>query len=152
MKVSFKYVENGGFQTDVPEKVPVTLKNSIADNTQNFSPTEHLLISMGGCSSDDVINILKKMKVNFDSFRCEVLGDRAEEHPKVLTHANIHYIFEGDVDPDKIRKAINLSLTKYCSVSIIAKRGGADLRYSLTINGKEFDFDKLPEDALSVTS
>lgn len=152
MKVSFKYVEDGGFQTDVPEKVTVTLKNSIANNTQNFSPNEHLLIGMGGCSSDDVVSILKKMKVDFDTFRCEVTGDREEEHPKVMKHVNIHYFLEGDVDPDKVRKAINLSLTKYCSVSIVVKRGGADLRYSLTINGKEYDFDKLPEEALKTTA
>lgn len=149
MKVSFKYVENGGFQTDVPDKVPVTLKNTVTGNVQNFSPTEHLLIAMGGCSSDDVVNILKKMKVDFTGFRCEVTGERREEHPKTLTHVNIHYIMEGDIDPDKARKAIGLSLTKYCSVSIIVKNGGADLRYSLTVNGKEIDFDKVPGETVA---
>ncbi|MCL4337388.1 MAG: OsmC family protein [Candidatus Thermoplasmatota archaeon] len=149
MKVSFKYVENGGFQSDVPDKVPITLKNSIANNTENFSPTEHLLIAMGGCSSDDVVGILNKMKVGFRSFRCEVTGERAEEHPKTLTHVNIHYILEGDVDPEKARKAIGLSLTKYCSVSIIVKRGGADLRYSLTINNKNIDTERVPEEAVA---
>ncbi len=152
MKISFKYVDNGGFQTDVPEKVSITLKNSIANNTQNFSPTEHLLIAMGGCSSDDIVNILKKMKVDFTGFRCEVTGEREEEHPKTLKHVNIHYILEGEVSPEKARKAINLSLTKYCSVSIIVKKGGADLRYSLTINGKELDLDRLPEEALQATA
>lgn len=152
MRISFKYVENGGFQTDVQDKVSVTLKNSIANNTQNFSPTEHLLIAMGGCSSDDIVNILKKMKMDFAGFRCEVTGDRGEEHPKVLKKVNIHYLLDGDIDADKARKAINLSLTKYCSVSIIVKRGGADLRYSLTINGKELDTDKLPEEALQASA
>ena len=149
MKVSFKYVENGGFQSDTPGKVQVTLKNSIANNTENYSPTEHLLIAMGGCSSDDVVGILRKMKVDFSSFRCEVTGDRAEEHPKTLTHVNIHYILEGEVDPDKARKAIGLSLTKYCSVSIIVKRGGADLRYSLTINNEEIDTERVPDEAIA---
>ncbi len=149
MKVSFEYVENSGFQSDVPGKVPVTLKNSIANNTDNFSPTEHLLLAMGGCSSDDVVGILLKMKVDFKSFRCEVTGDRAEEHPKTLTHVNIHYFLEGDVDQEKARKAIGLSLTKYCSVSIIVKRGGADLRYSLTINNKNVDTERVPEEALA---
>ncbi len=152
MKVSFKYVKDGGFQTDVAEKEPVTLKNSAANNVQNFSPTEHLLLAMGGCSSDDVVNILRKMKTDFLNFRCEVTGERAEEHPKVLTHVNIHYFLEGEVDVEKARKAINLSLTKYCSVSILAKRGGTDLRYSLSINGKSYDHDKLPEEALNATA
>lgn len=147
MRVSFKYVENGGFQTDVPDKVPVTLKNTVTGNTQNFSPTEHLLIAMGGCSSDDIVNIMNKMKVPFDGFRCEISGEKRDEHPKTLKYVDIHYIFEGDVDPEKARKAIYLSLTKYCSVSIIVKNGGADLRYSLTINGKVLDQSRLPEEA-----
>lgn len=147
MKVSFKYVENGGFQTDVPGKVQVTMKNSIANNVENYSPTEHLLLAMGGCSSDDVVGIMKKMKVEFKDFRCEITGERADEHPKTLTHVNIHYFLEGDVEPEKARKAILLSLTKYCSVSIIVKRGGADLRYSLTINNKEIDTERIPEEA-----
>lgn len=147
MKVSFKYVENGGFQTDVPEKVTVTLKNTATGNNQNFSPTEHLLIAMGGCSSDDIVNILKKMKVPFDGFRCEVTAERRDEHPKTLEYVDIHYIFDGNISPEKARKAIHLSLTKYCSVSIIVKNGGADLRYSLTINGERIDSEKIPEEA-----
>lgn len=152
MKVSFSYVENGGFKTDVPEKEPVIMKNSIANNTQNFSPTEHLLLAMGGCSSDDILNIMKKMKVKFSDFRVEVTAEREDEHPKTVKFVNIHYFMEGDVDPDKLRKAINLSLTKYCSVSIVVKRGGADLRYSLTVNGENLDSDKLPEEALSAVA
>lgn len=92
------------------------------------------------------------MKADFAGFRCEVTGEREEEHPKVLKHVNIHYFLDGDINPDKARKAINLSLTKYCSVSIIVKRGGADLRYSLAINGKELDSDKLPEEALQASA
>lgn len=145
MKVSFLYDDSEGFVTDVQEKNTVTLKNSISNNMSHFSPTEHLLLAMGGCSSDDVVSILKKMKVNFDSFRCEISGERNEEHPKTLRFVDIHYFFTGDVDPDKARKAILLSLTKYCSVSIIVKRGGADLRYSLSINGKKIDSEKVPE-------
>ncbi len=58
-------------------------------------------------------------------------------------------MFEGEIDSDKVRKAINLSLTKYCSVSILAIRGGTDLRYSLTINGKDIDKEKKPDPSLA---
>lgn len=149
MKVSFSYDEKEGFVTDVPGKIPVTLKNSISDNVKHFSPTEHLLLAMGGCSSDDIVSIMRKMKVNFDSFRCEITGERKEDHPKTLTHVDIHYFFEGEVEPEKARKAIGLSLTKYCSVSIIVRNGGADLRYSLTINGKDLEQNSLPEEAIT---
>jgi uncharacterized OsmC-like protein len=51
----------------------------------------------------------------------------------------------GIVDPLKVKKAINLSLTKYCSVSIIVKQGGADLRYSLLVNGEKIEDHTRPE-------
>ncbi|MCL4335978.1 MAG: OsmC family protein [Candidatus Thermoplasmatota archaeon] len=149
MKVSFAYDEKDGFRTDVENKTEVILKNSLSNNTKHFSPTEHLLLAMGGCSSDDILNILTKMKEPISGFRCEISGERREENPKTLTHVNIHFIFKEKISPVKARKAINLSLTKYCSVSIIVKQGGADLRYSLTIDGKNYDFDKLPEQALA---
>lgn len=56
MRVSFRYDESDGFITDVPDMKQMTLKNSISNNSSHFSPTEHLLLAMGGCSSDDVVN------------------------------------------------------------------------------------------------
>lgn len=91
---------------------------------------------MGGCSSDDVLLILKKRKKEVSEFRCEVSGIREDTDPKTMKYADIHYIISGDVDEASARRAIELSLSKYCSVSILAKRGGTDLRYSLTLNGK----------------
>ena len=149
MKVSFVYDEKDGFRTNVENKTDVILKNSISNNAKHFSPTEHLLLAMGGCSSDDILTILTKMKEPVSGFQCEISGERREENPKTLTHVNIHFIFREKINPVKARKAINLSLTKYCSVSIIVRQGGADLRYSLTIDGKNYDFDRLPEQALA---
>ena len=55
---------------------------------------------------------------------------------KTIVSADIHYFFEGEnVEAEKVNRAINLSLNKYCSVSILAIRGGADVRYSVSING-----------------
>ncbi|MCL5732068.1 MAG: OsmC family protein [Candidatus Thermoplasmatota archaeon] len=139
MNVSFKYNSEEGFITDTPGKTRIVLKNSLSNHQENYAPTELLLLSMGGCTSDDVLSMLKKMRVNFTEFRCEVNAERHEEHPRTVKNADIHYIFSGDVDAEKARKAIGLSLNKYCSVSILAKRGGANVTYSLTINGETLD-------------
>jgi putative redox protein len=80
-------------------------------------PKSLLLSGLGGCTGMDVVSLLKKMKMPFDGFSLEVEGEAAEEHPKSYTTITIKYIFKGDkLDPDKIKKAIDLSLQKYCGV------------------------------------
>lgn len=138
MKVSFKLDDNEGFVTTVDGKNPVNIKNSISNVTKNFSPTEFMIIAMGACSSDDVVGILKKMKVDMKTFSVETDAERNEEHPKVLTKVHIKYIFTGDVDENKARKAVNISLSKYCSVTILARRGGTVVTYELIINGQSY--------------
>ncbi|AAT43004.1 OsmC family protein [Picrophilus oshimae] len=137
MKVSFKFDPDTGFISD-DEKSPVSIKNSIINNDSHHSPTELLMLAMGSCTSDDVLNILKKMRQNVKNYRCEIEGEKRDEHPRILRYAVIHYIFEGDIDPESARKAIELSLEKYCSVSIMAKRGGVDVSYYYTINNIDY--------------
>lgn len=144
MQVSFEYDEHEGFKTSVDGKSQISIKNSLSDNKRNFSPTELLLLGMGGCTSDDVLSILKKMKQEIKGYSCEIDAERESEIPKTLKNAVINYSFEGDLDPEKVRKAINLSLSKYCSVSIIVKRGGANVKYSFAINGERFDVAEVP--------
>lgn len=145
MKVSFRLDEKEGFITTVDGKGPVNVKNSISNNTSNFSPTEFMLIAMSGCSSDDVVNILAKMKENIETFSVETEAERSEEHPKVLTNVHFKYFLTGNIDDSKVRKAVNLSLSKYCSVTILARRGGTEVTYEININGKSFGVEK-PEE------
>ncbi|GGM78144.1 hypothetical protein GCM10007108_15400 [Thermogymnomonas acidicola] len=135
MRVSFTATERG-FLTTTEGKEQIHIKNSVSNNLQDHSPTELLMLAMGGCTSDDVLSMLGKMRQNVRTYRCVVDGEREESIPKVLKSANIHYIIEGEVEPEKALRAINLSLSKYCSVSILAKRGGTRVTYSLTVNGK----------------
>jgi len=144
MKVSFQY-ERGKFFLSQDGKHEVRLKDPLSDEENYYSPTELLLMAMGGCSAADIVTMLPKMRTDYERFRCEVSGERRQEYPQTLTNVNISYIFDGNVDIQKVRKAINLSLTKYCSVSIIVKQGGARLTYSLIVNGDVMDDHKFPE-------
>ena len=139
MLLSFRYESGSGFLTDVDGKDPVRIKNSLSDNAQNFSPTELLVLSIGSCTSDDVLSILQKMKQPYKSYRCILEAEREEEIPKTLKRVNITYDLIGDLDPEQVRKAVNLSLSKYCSVSILVKRGGTKVTHSIIINGKKVD-------------
>ncbi|WP_337860707.1 OsmC family protein [Ferroplasma sp.] len=137
MKVSFKFDSEIGFTSDDSKK-KIEFKNSIVNKDEYHSPTELLLLAMGGCTSDDVLNILKKMREKVKSYRCEVTGEKRDTDPKMLKYAEIHYIFDGDVDSESVKKAIDLSLEKYCSVSLTVKGAGIPVSYYYTINGKDY--------------
>lgn len=149
LEVNFRLVKERGLVSSDPDMEEIVIKEPSADNRRMYSPTQFLLFGMAGCTSGDVISILGKMRQTYTGFRVKVKAEREEEHPKVVKWADIHFMFDGDLDKDKVRKAINLSLTKYCSVSILAIRGGTDLRYSLTINGQEIDKEKKPDPSLA---
>ncbi|MDS0257122.1 OsmC family protein [Thermoplasmatales archaeon AK] len=146
LSVSFAFQKDRGLISNVPGKPEITIKDPIVDDQNQYSPTEYLLFAMGGCSAADVLLILRKMKNFPERFEVRVEAEREPVDPKVVRFVNIQYMMEGSVDPEKAERAINLSLTKYCSVSIIVKRGGADLRYSLVINGKPVKEKEKPQE------
>ena len=88
-----------------------------------FSPMELLLVSLAGCTAMDVISILKKKRQDVTGFEVRAHGLRADDHPKVYTDITLEYIVRGHgVDPKAIERAIELSETKYCSVTGMLKR------------------------------
>lgn len=85
-------------------------------------PKELVLIALGGCTGSDVAAILRKKRVNLKNFFINIEAEVAQEHPQVYTNINIEYVFEGKgIDPKDVERAIELSTTKYCSVSHMLK-------------------------------
>ena len=83
-----------------------------------FRPMQMVLASLAGCSSIDVISILKKMKQEITDFHVEIDGERAEDQtPSVFTKIHLKFILSGNLEEKKVEKAISLSMDKYCSVS-----------------------------------
>ena len=81
-------------------------------------PMELLLVSLGGCTTMDVVSILQKKRQNVSQVQARISGERAETHPKVYTTIHIEYIVRGkDVDPRAVERSIELSQTKYCPAS-----------------------------------
>jgi putative redox protein len=80
-------------------------------------PMELLLMSLAGCTAMDVISILKKKRAPVSDFEMELEAERAADHPKIFTRIHIKYIVYGHgVKQDDVQRAIELSVTKYCSV------------------------------------
>ncbi|MEJ2614873.1 MAG: OsmC family protein [Ignavibacteriaceae bacterium] len=81
-------------------------------------PKELLLLGLGGCTGSDVASILKKKRVNLDSFEINIKTEVTEEHPQVFTDLHIEYVFFGkDIDKNAVERAIELSQTKYCGAT-----------------------------------
>jgi putative redox protein len=86
-------------------------------------PMEVLLSGMGGCTSFDVVSILKKSRQDVTACQAVISSKRAESVPKVFTDIHIHFKVTGkDLDEKKVARAIELSATKYCSASIMLSK------------------------------
>jgi len=97
-------------------------------------PMEMLLLGLGGCSSFDVVSILKKSKQHFVDCEVEVTAQRAETHPKVFTTIHLHFKLSGEnLSEKKVQRAIELSAEKFCSASIMLGKT-ADITHDYEIN------------------
>ena len=82
------------------------------------SPKRMMLASLSGCTGMDVVSILNKMKVAFSDFSIDIDAQVAEEYPKIYNKVRITYkIKMAEADRPKMKKAVDLSQEKYCSVS-----------------------------------
>ena len=99
------------------------------DGPENFGgsnagsrPKELLLFALGGCTSSDVISILQKKRVPLEDYEVILKANTAEEHPQVFTDIHMEYVFYGEgINAADVERAIDLSTTKYCSVSAMLK-------------------------------
>jgi putative redox protein len=89
-------------------------------------PMEMLLIGMGGCTSFDVVAILKKARQPIVGCVAEIDAERADEIPKVFTKIHVHFVVTGEnLNPAQVERAVKLSAEKYCSASIMLSKSVA---------------------------
>ena len=101
------------------------------DSNKGISPMEMLLLGVGGCTSIDVLSILKKSKQDVLDFEVRVEAERKEKHPRVFQEVNIHYIIKGrKISESHVARAIELSTKKYCGASITLGRSGTKMKYT----------------------
>lgn len=96
-------------------------------------PMELLLLGTGGCSTFDVLHILRKSRQQVSDCHVEIDADRAEAEPKVFTRIHFHFVVTGrDLKPEVVARAIQLSAEKYCSASIMLGKT-ADITHDFEI-------------------
>ncbi len=97
------------------------------------SPMELLLIALGGCTGADVVGILEKKRQRVTGYEIEVRAERRAEHPRIYTRIEvIHRVRGHSVDPKAVAHAVELSETKYCSVSaMLGASAELSMRYEV---------------------
>lgn len=149
MKVSFERINGEGFVSNIEGKDVIRIDDHYANKPNLLSPTEYLLFAFGGCSGSDILNIMDKMKQMPEKYECELTGERREEYPKIFKNVNAHYKVWGDIKAENLKRAINLSLSKYCHVGITLRRAGIDVTYTYSINDQVIEKDQQPDPPVS---
>jgi len=100
---------------------------------KGMRPMELLLVAIGGCTGMDVASILQKKRLQLNGIEIRVTGTKAETYPKKFTGIELEYIITGkDLPEEAVKKAIESSMEKYCSVKATLE-GVAKINYRYTI-------------------
>jgi putative redox protein len=116
--------------------VNIDAGENIGGHNLGARPMELLLMGLGGCTSIDVLLILKKQRQVVENLKLVIEGERVKIEGTEMTpfrNINIHFIFKGDLDPRKVEKAIELSMEKYCSATA-QLAATAEITHTLEIN------------------
>src|SRR5690606_13142220 len=97
------------------------------------SPKETLLAALAGCTAIDVASILRKKRQAAATYQLTLSGVSAAEHPRVYTEITVEHLVTGSVEPEALRRSIELSATQYCPVNaMLAGTTRIEHRYRLT--------------------
>lgn len=97
------------------------------------SPMELVVMGLAGCTGVDVASILEGMRQPLRGLSVSASFERAADHPRVFTRVALRYRLEGDLDAAKVRRAVDLSQDKYCSVSAMLAAGGVEITHEVEI-------------------
>jgi len=122
MKVNVRWLDGVSFEGENEAKHSFVMDgpSELGGKNKGMRPMEALLISMGGCTSFDVVTILTKSRQIVESCEAIIEAERVDTIPKVFKLIHIHFVFKGkNLDPNIVERAIKLSAEKYCSASIM---------------------------------
>ncbi len=101
------------------------------------SPLENILMSLGGCSSVDVVSILQKARQEISHCKVEITGTRVETVPKLFSDIHLHFVITGkNIKEKHVERAVALSADKYCSVALMLN-GKVSISHDFSIINSE---------------
>jgi putative redox protein len=135
MKARIKWVEEATFLGESGSGHAVVMDGPPESGGRDLGirPMEMLLIGMGGCTSFDVVMILKRARQAVTDCVVEVSAERADDVPRVFTAIHVHFIITGEnLSEKQVARAVQLSAEKYCSASIMLGKA-ADITHDYEI-------------------
>ena len=98
-------------------------------------PMQMLLMGLGGCSGIDIISILNKQRQKVTGFSMTIDGERETgKEPALWQDVHVVIDLKGEIDPDKAKKACELSMDKYCSVAATLKEAHCHITWEVKVN------------------
>jgi putative redox protein len=133
-EIKIDWLGTMAFKTEIEgHELVIDTSTEAGGENRGPRPKSLMLVALAGCTGMDVVSILKKMKVEVESLSVKVIGDMADEHPKLFTGMHMIYEFRGrNLPMDKLKKAISLSDEKYCGVSATLKQG-LNITYEIVV-------------------
>ncbi|RFZ84499.1 OsmC family peroxiredoxin [Mucilaginibacter terrenus] len=126
-----------GFEAHDDYGHTVRMDSSAESGGANFGvrPMQMLLMGLGGCSAIDVIAILRKQRQDVVDYEMVISGEREpNKEPSLWQTINLEFHLYGKVDEEKAKKAVELSLGKYCSVAATLYKAEADIKWQVFIH------------------
>ncbi|MBB5319741.1 OsmC family protein [Marinobacter oulmenensis] len=140
MRATIDWTGNASFKATSGTGHSVQLDGPPDHGGENLGPRpmELLLMGVGGCSSFDVMSILKKSRQDVTACHAELEAERADAVPAVFTKIHLHFVVTGNNLKEKqVQRAVSLSAEKYCSASIMLDSAGVDITHSYEIRAAE---------------
>ncbi|SMF16482.1 OsmC family protein [Pseudogulbenkiania subflava] len=122
MQAKLRWIDGVCFMGETGSGHAVVMDGAPEGGGRNLGPRpmELLLLGTAGCTSYDVLSILKKSRQDVHDCWVDIDADRADTDPKVFTRIHFHFVVVGrELKPDTVERAIKLSAEKYCSASIM---------------------------------
>lgn len=123
-EISISWKEGMAFEANSDgHKFMLDAAENVGGRNLGPRPKPLMLVALAGCTGMDVVSILSRMRIELENFNIRVEGDQSDEHPVYYTSMHIIYEFWGKELPyEKLEKAVNLSLEKYCGVAAVYKK------------------------------
>lgn len=136
MKARIKWVQDAMFLGESGSGHSVVMDGPEDHGGRNLGvrPMEMLLLGLGGCSSFDVMSILKKSRQNVVDCVAELEAERADAVPSIFTKIHLHFVVKGyGLKESQVKRAVALSAEKYCSASIMLESAGVEITHDYEV-------------------
>lgn len=127
MKAYLVHVDATRFRAKAHGGHEILFDGGDAESRSGPSPMQGVLLAAMACTASDVVMILRKERVPFTSLEIDAEAERAKDSPRVFTKIRLHYRVRGSgISEKSVKRAIDLSSEKYCSVGVMLRRGGVE--------------------------